>query len=294
MTQYAIKTQSLTRRFNQVQALSNINLEVEPGNIIALLGPNGAGKTTFIRLLMGLIEPSEGEAKVLGQDSRALTSKISRRIGYMADTAEPPKWLTVNQLLSLKAAVASDFDYESIERLLDVHPESTYGILSKGQKRWVMAVAALAARPDLMLMDEPAEGLDPSARRVLYNHLRDYVSESQATAVVTTHVISDIERVADRVAILNEGELVLHGSLEDLRDQVREIRFPMDQEPLDWPESVEILGHRKDPHELIFWVRCAPETLRAMPLDHAQLHPVSLGDLYLLITEKDKDKGKLS
>ena len=294
MNEYVIRTQALTRRFDRTLALDRVNLEVASGNIIALLGPNGAGKTTFLRVLMGLLEPSEGAASVFGEDVRALSEEVAVRVGYMADTAEPPAWLTVGQLIDLKASAAPGFDRERMRDWLSVPQGSRYGTLSKGQKKWVRAGTTLAAQPDLVLMDEPAEGLDPSARRALYDHLRHYVNEHQATAVVTTHVISDIERVADDVAILRQGTLVLHGLLEDLREEVREVRLPQGHKSVLWPGSVDVLGQQEDLHETIYWVRCSPEILETVPLDRAGIKPVSLERLYFLITEKGQSKGELS
>jgi ABC-2 type transport system ATP-binding protein len=293
MSEYVIKAKGLTRRFDRILALDGLDLDVESGNIIALLGPNGAGKTTFLRLLMGLLEPSEGRASVLGEDTRDLSHAVAARVGYMADTAEPPKWLTVDQLVDLKASVTPKFDHHRIKDWLKVPRGSQYGTLSKGQKKWVRAGITLAAKPDLMLMDEPAEGLDPSSRRALYDHLRDYVNEHQATVVVTTHVISDIERVADDVAILRRGKLVLHGLLEDLREEVREVRIPKDQKPVVWPESVVLLGQETGTHEQLYWVRGAPGVLETVPLDRADIKPVSLEHLYFLMTEKGQLKGEL-
>ncbi len=293
MSEYVIKTKGLTRRFDRTLALDGLNLNVESGNIIALLGPNGAGKTTFLRLLMGLLEPSEGTASVLGEDTRDLSHEATARVGYMADTAEPPRWLTVDQLVDLKASVTPKFDHQRIKDWLKVARGSQYGTLSKGQKKWVRAGITLAAKPDLMLMDEPAEGLDPSARRALYDHLRDFVNEQQATVVVTTHVISDIERVADDVAILRRGKLVLHGLLEDLREEVREVRIPKDQASVVWPESVALLGQETGMHEQLYWVRGTPNVLDTVPLDHADIKPVSLERLYFLMTEKSQLKGEL-
>jgi ABC-2 type transport system ATP-binding protein len=285
MSESVISTQGLTRRFDRVLALNAVDLSVESGNILALMGPNGAGKTTFLRLLMGLLEPSEGHASMFGEDTRAMSHETVSRVGYMADTAEPPKWLTVEQLIDLKASVAPRFDHQSKKNWLKVTPVSQYGTLSKGQKKWVRAGITLAANPDLVLMDEPAEGLDPSARRALYDHLRDYVNELQATVVVTTHVISDIERVADDVAILRGGKLVLHGLLEDLREEVHEVQLPQDDASVVWPESVEILGRQSGGHEQIYWVRCEPGVLETVPLDCADIKPVSLERLYFLMTE---------
>ncbi len=293
MSEIVIKTERLTRSFELNLALAGLNVEIEHGSIVALLGPNGAGKTTFLRLLMGLLEPTAGEVRVLGQPVRPMPDTVSQRIGYMADTADPPGWMVVERLVDLKASVVERFDRGLLRDMLkqrDLQATARYGSLSKGQKKWVRAAITLAAQPELILMDEPAEGLDPSARRELYDRLRDTVNERHATAVVTTHVISDIERVADEVMILRQGRIKLSAWLEDLREQVRQVQLPIREGQGAWqgPEGIEILKRQSNSHEQILWLRSLSgywETLESL---NVSLHPVSLETLYLILTEEGR------
>jgi len=300
MSEVVIRAQDLGRSFGAVKALDTINLEIEQGSIVSLLGPNGAGKTTFLRLLMGLLEPTSGEAFIFDAQTRSLRDEHSQRIGYMGDMSEPPAWASIEQLIDLKASVTPRFDRQLIQTFLAKHnlkAHSPYGALSKGQKKWIRAGIVLAAQADVILMDEPAEGLDPSARRDLYDYLRDYVTEHNATALVTTHVIGDIERVADDVAIINSGRLAIHASLEDLREQVREIQFPADEEIPELPEHVEILRQQKSGDVQLLWIRCHNGIADLRPCSwysRAEMRPVSLETLYLAITGPAHEMGETS
>ncbi len=294
MNEAAIRTEGLTRDYGRFRALDNVDLTVESGRVVALLGPNGAGKTTLLRLLMGLLEPTEGGAWMLGVRSRALPATVASRIGYMGDAAEPPGWATIRGLIDLQAGAAPQFDRPQVERFLAMRGlelRRTYGSLSKGQKKWVQAGLVLAARAEVLLMDEPAEGLDPAARAELYDCLRDHASQSDATVLVATHVISDIERIADDVALIDRGRLVVHAALEDLREQVRQIELPVQERAPDWPEGIEVLGHRSDSDVQFVWVRCAPGTdsnLEALLPPPATIRGIGLETFYLAVTGRDR------
>ncbi len=289
MNEAVIRTEGLSRDYGRFRALDDVDLTIEPGRVVALLGPNGAGKTTLLRLLMGLLEPTEGSAWMLGAESRALPAAVASRIGYMGDAAEPPGWATIRGLIDLQADAAAQFDRAQMERLLAVRGlevKRAYGSLSKGQKKWVQAGLILAARAEVLLMDEPAEGLDPAARQALYDCLRGRVSQTDATALVATHVISDIERIADDVALIDRGRLVIHAALEDLRERVRQIECPA-AEPLPaWPEGVEVLSRRSESDIEFIWVQCAPGTesrLEAILPRSAAVRGVGLETFYLAV-----------
>jgi len=295
MCEVAIRTQDLGRSFGPVKALDKISLEIEKGSIVSLLGPNGAGKTTFLRLLMGLLEPTRGQACILGSDTQAPSASVVQQLGYMGDSSAPPSWATITQLTELREAVSPHFDRQFLRNNLNSHGLSAsatrYGSLSKGQQKWVQASIALAARPQVLLMDEPAEGLDPSARRELYDQIRDYVNETAATVIVTTHVINDIERVADDVAILCQGRLRLHAPLETLRDQVRECEIPAG-EAVQLPDSAEVLRQTVQDETQLTWVRDRHGTLPDLEKSSQMIcRPVSLETLYLALTETSSKGG---
>jgi len=241
-----VRTTNLGRDFGRVKALDGLDLAVSAGTVLTLLGPNGAGKTTLLRILMGLIEPTRGQATVLGEPSRSLSAGVAGRVAYVGDRCEPPGWVSAAVLEDLQAAASGAFDRAlfrdfCVRRGLSL--KQPYGAMSKGQRRWVLTSLALAARPAVILLDEPADGLDPAARKALYDAVRDHVNVHDATAIVTTHVIGDVERIADDVAIIDGGKLRLHAPLEDLRDNVRQVELPAGDErgagvPPACPEDV--------------------------------------------------------
>ncbi len=287
----AIRAEGLTRDYGRFRALDHVNLTIEPGRVVALLGPNGTGKTTLLRLLLGLLEPTEGRAWLLGGASRALPEAVVSRIGYMGDAEEPPGWATIQGLIDLQADASAHFDREQMKHFLEARglsPYRVYGSLSKGQKKWVRAGLILAAGTDVLLMDEPAEGLDPSARQDLYDRLREHASQRDATAIVATHVIGDIERIADDVALLDRGRRVVHAALEDLREQVRQIELPTDEPVPPWPAGVDVLGRRCDGDVQFLWVRYPPEMetdLESVLTRQVVVRRVGLETFYLALTQ---------
>lgn len=291
MNALAVKTDHLTRDFGHVRALDGLSIDVPPGHVLALLGPNGAGKTTFLKLVMGLIEPTRGQAWVLGAPARHQPADVCSRIAFVGDGHEPPRWASLKDLEALQAGASPRFDGERFRSLLpdrDLSMRSRFAALSKGQKRWVLAGLAFAAKPDLLLMDEPADGLDPSARLSLYDRLRDHVSDTDASAIVTTHVIGDIERVADDVAIIDRGKLILHAPLEDLREQVRQVELSDGGVMPDLGNSMTLLGSVEWKGAAIVWVRCQggdDGELRRLVGPAARVRPVGLEDVYLAIAE---------
>lgn len=291
MNEIAIKTENLSRDYGRLRALNTVELSIESGRVVALLGPNGAGKTTFLRTVMGLLEPTEGKAWILGSDSRALTEDVACRIGYMGDGDEPPRWATARQLIRLQAGASRQFDIKRAEQFLakrGLGPGSTYGSLSKGQKKWVRSCIVLAGNPQVLLLDEPAEGLDPSARRSLYDELRDYVTDSDATAIVTTHIIADIERISDDVAIINKGHVITYAALEDLREQVREIELAGGEKTLQFAGDIEVLGSKDVPGGSLVWVRCPQEARHILEQTcpkKTAIRSVGLETFYLAMTE---------
>lgn len=290
--EWAIQTDGLGRQFGRRRALDRFTMKVPAGRVVALLGPNGAGKTTLMRLLLGLIEPTEGSARVLGHPVRDLPGDVACRIVGMGEGYEPPRWANLKSMMNLQASASPRFDMGKAAWLLDTHgldPAQRYTTLSKGQKRWALATLALASGADLLMFDEPADGLDPSARIRLYEHLRDYATQQNATVLVTTHIISDIERVADDVAMINNGRLSLYASLEDIREHVREVELPETRCLPSFDRSVRLLGRKLVGTTLLAWVICdvddAGERLERMADGQARVRTCNLESVYLALSE---------
>lgn len=292
MSESVLCADRVSRAFGELTAVDRLSVSIPNNRVVALLGPNGAGKTTFLRLLMGLLEPSEGTVGVLGHSSRRMPGDVSARIGWVGEGHEPPGWATLQNMIALQAGASPKFDRTVAEELLaerELEPKRRYAVLSKGQKRWALGTLALASGADVLIMDEPADGLDPSARRSLYAHVRDYVNRHEATVLIATHIIADIERVADDVLIIDRGRLLLQASLEDLRDQVREIEAPQRCEIPDLGPDVQLLREEERNGSRRLWVRCrddADEALRGRFEQSVTLRPVNLESLYLVLTEQ--------
>ena len=295
MSENVIRAENLCRDYGKFRALDNLNMEIPKGRVVALLGPNGAGKTTFIKLLLGLLEPTAGNCFVLDKPGRALPKYAVSKIGYMGDTDEPPRWTTIKQLMEVQTGAAHKFDKDYFVQSItkrELNLNKTYGSLSKGQKKWVRACLILASKPEVLLLDEPAEGLDASARKDLYDKLRDYVTDTDATAMVATHIISDIERVADDVAVINHGRLIIHADLEDLREQVREIQLGSDETLPELGDEIEVLGSKSSDGAKIVWIKCPEKSRGFMEQllgEKVVMWTVSLETFYLALTEHNSN-----
>jgi ABC-2 type transport system ATP-binding protein len=187
MSRFVIETHQLGRDFRHTTAVNKVQLQVESGVIAGIIGPNGAGKTTLLHLVAGLLEPTRGRCSVLGHPARRLPGALASQIICVGDRNEPPGWYSIGELMLLQNDASDRFDMLFARQLLaerEFSETSRWSALSKGHRRWVLATLAIAARPQVLLMDEPADGLDPHARRSLYNHLRDFVNDYNSTVLV--------------------------------------------------------------------------------------------------------------
>ena len=292
MSELVIQTESLGRQFGSTHALSDVSLSVTRGTVMALLGPNGSGKTTLLKLIRGLIQPTSGRAMLLGQDGRSLTNEVTSRVACLFEGFVPPRTATVKQLLDLQAGASPKFDRAMAERWCakrELPLNRRMWSFSKGQQRWVLLGLTFASRADVLLLDEPADGLDPSARRELYDAIRDHANENNVTAVVSTHVIGDIERVADELMLLRKGRIDLHAGLEELREQVCEVETSMAHGARTWSSELVVLGQREASGSRLTWLRAQGgecETFVRKQLTNGDLvRPVNLETLYLALTE---------
>lgn len=216
----AIRTTGLTKRYGDTLALDDLDLTIESGEIYGYLGPNGSGKTTTIRMLLGLHRPTSGTATVFGVDATRDPVAAHRRLAYVA--GEPMLWPaltgaeTLEYLANLRdGEVDTDYRAELIERF-KLDPDKKIRALSKGNKQKVQLIAALATRADLLILDEPTAGLDPLMEAVFRETLAEAKGRGQAI-LLSSHILSEVEAVCDRVGLLREGRLVDEGTLAELR-----------------------------------------------------------------------------
>jgi len=283
-----LEISELARDFGGRVVLDDVSLTVNAGEILALLGPNGVGKSTLLKLTAGLLKPSRGDARIWRR-SCWLGSIDLHRVACVLDGATPPSRVRVREILDLKACVHPRFDRSLAQSLCEQHQiglTSRWHTLSKGQKRWVLLVAALASEVELMLLDEPADGLDVATRRELYGLLRQQANDRGLTVVVASHIIADVERVADDIAILVQGRLRLHSPLEQLRDEACAIELH-DESSLEALSTVaEVISSRRFDEHVLAVIRFRSPYLAEQELTgEIRRQPVSLEDLYLAYTQ---------
>ena len=207
---YAIETRGLTRRFGRTEAVKDLTLQVPAGSVFALLGPNGAGKTTTLKLLMNLLRPTRGTADVLGNDTRHLDAAHFQRVGYVSENQRLPDWMTPGELFDYCRPFYPGWDDELRRRLetdLALAAQTPLRTLSRGTRMKAALLASLAYRPDLVVLDEPFTGLDPVVRDELIRALVDVSSDRPSTVLVSSHDIDEVERLADWVGFMRDGQL---------------------------------------------------------------------------------------
>ena len=225
-----IETQRLTKSYGRHRGIVEVDLSVEEGEVFGFLGPNGAGKTTMIRLLLDLIRPTSGIARVFGVETSVDPVTIHRRVGYLPGEFALYDRLTGAQTLDYYANLRGGVDRayrDSLVERFDLDPSRRYREYSKGNKQKVGLVIALQHRPALLLLDEPTAGLDPLVQQSFFEVLRELVAAGR-TAFLSSHILSEVEKSCDRVAIIREGRLVKVGAVDALRDLAHhtvELRF---------------------------------------------------------------------
>jgi ABC-2 type transport system ATP-binding protein len=219
MTDIAIRTQGLGKRYGTVDALSDLSLEVRRGEVLGYLGPNGAGKTTTMRLLLAMARPTAGQAQIFGLDCQRRSVEAHRHLTYVPGEANLWPSLTGAETLHLLGRVHGEVDDAYRDELvvrfqLDV--DKKVRAYSKGNRQKVLLIGALMCRPDLLILDEPTAGLDPLMEQE-FRHTLAEAKERGQTVFLSSHILSQVEAVCDRVAILRQGRLVELGSLEQMR-----------------------------------------------------------------------------
>ncbi len=231
LSENVIETRGLTRYFGRRCVVDMLDLTVPRGSIFGFLGRNGAGKSTTIRMLLGLIAPSRGSASVLGYDSAALPPEARARIGYLAEGHHVYGWMTVRECGRFQSAFYprwKDGIFQGVVKHFGLKPDAKAGDLSRGERAGLCLALTLAPQPELLILDDPALGLDPVARRSLLQSMIYLTRNAEQTVFFSSHLLSDVERVADRIAVLDGSLLRADCALETFRRRVRQfvLTFP--------------------------------------------------------------------
>ncbi len=213
-----LECSGLTKRYGAKTALDGFSVKIEPGKIVGLLGPNGSGKTTLLKLANGLLTPNGGEVLINGEKPGIESKKI---ISYLPDRNYLPDWMSFDKLADFFEDFYSDFDRTRAENMisrLDLDRKMPIHQMSKGTKEKVQLIMTMSRRAKLYLLDEPIGGVDPATRDyILETIIRNY--DSEASVVISTHLISDVEKILDDAIFINEGKMVLCSSVDEIREQ---------------------------------------------------------------------------
>ncbi|RJE86832.1 ABC transporter ATP-binding protein [Paenibacillus sp. 1011MAR3C5] len=281
MEQHVIEVRNLTKRFKRF-ALEDINLDIRQGYITGLIGVNGAGKSTLIRLAMGMAVPTAGEVRVFGHSIRQQEAELKERIGFVADDSHFYEQLTIGMMKNIYAPFYKKWDDRLFKRYLDrfeLSPKAKIQSLSKGMKMKLSLALALSHQADLLIMDEPTAGLDPVFRRELLELLAELMLDERKSILFSTHITTDLDRVADYIAFLHKGNLVFNESKEQIFDRYGLVKG--DKELLDADIRKLFVGIRETAvgFEALTDNRKSVEPFLA---DHAQIERPTLEDIMFL------------
>lgn len=225
---FAVATQALSKRFGRDTALNGVDLQVPEGAVYVLVGPNGAGKTTTLRTLLDLVRADSGVAEVFGMNPRANGPAIRAQVGYVPERHDwGYGWMRVGRLLEHHATYFPTWDREyadQLARAFDLRLDRKFGKLSKGQARRVQLAMALAHRPRLLILDEPTDGLDPVMRDETLGLLVEHISETPTTVLISTHLVHEVDRLADHLGVMRDGKLTAQLRRDELHRMLRRYR----------------------------------------------------------------------
>ncbi len=295
-----IRLHEVTKRFGATTALDEVSLEVPPGIVFALLGENGAGKTTAIRIMLGLIEASSGRAEVLGLSSATRGLEIRRRVGYVPERPTLYEWMTVEEIGWFTAGFYGDGflpRYLELAGQFGLPKRRRLRALSRGMRAKVSLSLAMAHDPELLVLDEPTSGLDAMVRREFLESMVDRAAAGQ-TVLLSSHQIGEVERVADIVAIIREGELTLVERLDQLKSQTRELTVTLEGATTPLPElHAKVLFQRRKLRQWQLMVQgMADEQLPALqshPSVHSvEVRPPSLEEIFVAYMQRGSEPDR--
>jgi ABC-2 type transport system ATP-binding protein len=220
VSETVIRISELTRRFGATTALASVSLSVPRGAVHGLVGANGAGKTTLIKHVLGLLRAQHGSVSVFGLDPVTDPVGVLSRTGYLSEDRDLPTWMRVDELMRYSRAFYPTWDVsyaEELRQTFALDPASRINSLSRGQKARLGLLAALAHRPELLVLDEPSSGLDPVVRRDIMEAIVRTIAHEGRTVLFSSHLLDEVERVADDVTMIDRGRIVLSAPLADLR-----------------------------------------------------------------------------
>ncbi|HEX7191721.1 MAG TPA: ABC transporter ATP-binding protein [Thermoanaerobaculia bacterium] len=285
MSPDAIRIENLTVRYGRKTAVEGASLTVASGAVYGLLGRNGAGKSSLVRCLLGEQKPQSGTASILGEDAWGHRESLMQRVGVVAEEADAPPSMRVDALARFSASLYPRWNRAAFDERLarfSVSGRALFGDLSKGQKKQVSVALALAHEPEVLVLDDPTLGLDVVARKSLFEEVIAELADRGTTVFITTHDLAGFETIADRVAMMSGGRIVLDEELESLKARFRRVRFAAARPAAvgnlaaaavrSWGAGTEMIVTNYDP---------------ASPIDAAEVSPMSLEEIFIAVTGQE-------
>ncbi|HRI15251.1 MAG TPA: ABC transporter ATP-binding protein [Verrucomicrobiota bacterium] len=296
-----IQIRGLSKSFRSgTVALSNLHLRVASGEVYGLIGRNGAGKTTALRILMGLLRADQGEARVLGQELWSASADHRQKVAYLSQSQQLPDWMTLSDLERYSGHFYDNWSqqfFQQLARRWEIPLNQTISRMSGGNQRLAAIAVAMATRPEVLLLDEPAAGLDPIARRQLNQCLIEaLLTGDGCTILLSTHLLGDLERLATQVGILDHGRIVADGAVEDWQRTMRRVQvvFHEDRPPTDFAIPGAMRSHVLGP-VVTALARVTDDAqlagIHALPGARVYVFPLTLEELFVDWFQESSPKG---
>jgi ABC-2 type transport system ATP-binding protein len=290
-----VDMQDVTKRFGKTTAVNAVNLVIPKGITLGLLGQNGAGKSTTLKMLMGMMRPTSGTVRVLGMPMPEMASKVKQRIGYVPESHHIYRWMRVKEAVRFARALYATWNEDLCANLMDAfHLPASRHVrgLSKGMLAKLSLLIALSLEPDLLVLDEPLSGLDPIARDDFIDGVLTGICNGERTVVFSSHHLEEVSRLADSVAIMNAGRILVHRPIDELLSSVRRVRAVLRDGRLPIAPPAGTIWQRVNRREWLLTIHpftsgLAEELLAANPIENVEVSSLSLDDVF-----KDFIKGQ--
>jgi ABC-2 type transport system ATP-binding protein len=295
--EYAVETENLRRSFGNFEAVRGVSLKVQRGTVFGLLGVNGAGKSTIIKMIVGHLQPTAGRIRVLGRDPKLDLLETRRRVAYVSENRYLYEWMTVEESIRFTRAFHDNWDDRKAADLLrrfSLPPDKKVRQLSRGNRARLCLLLALSFNPELIILDEPTSGLDPIVRRDFIENIVAEISEEGKTVLFSSHIVEEVERVADYVGIINDGELLLVSTLDDIKASYKRVRYATNGTRPEVAGLPGLLMVENGRHEQVLtvkdWGEEMARALMARGIAEPEVLPISLEDIFVETVRAERER----